>query len=208
VRPRWAPSMLATVALLLAACTSAEEPTPPTFAKGRPADGASPQALVRLKHEAGIAACPRLPAVGGPAADGLPDITLGCLGGGRPVNLAALRGVPTVVNVWAQYCGPCVQESPLFQRLHEEKGTPVRVIGVDFDDPLTARAISFAASVGITYPQLTDPDTDLRTTMGVTALPVTFFVDAQGRVTERLIGPVTSYDQLTSLVRDHLGVTL
>jgi cytochrome c biogenesis protein CcmG, thiol:disulfide interchange protein DsbE len=199
--------LVAAAAMVLSGCAGSAEPTAPTFGTGRTGDSTPPQALAKLKQRAGIAACPRLPAVDGPAEGGMPDVTLGCLGGGRPVNLAALRGSPTLVNVWAQYCGPCKEESPLLQRLHEDSATPIRVIGIDFDDPLTSRAIAFAASVGVTYPQLADPDTELRTTMGVAALPVTFFVDPNGEVTGRFYGAVTSYQQLTGLVEDHLGVT-
>jgi len=194
------------IATLSAASCSRADNTPALSRDSTAAPSA--QSLAVLKRQAGIEPCPRTPTTVHAIDNGLPDITLGCLGGGREVDLAALRGIPTVVNLWAQWCGFCRSELPLFQRLHEQAGKRVRVIGIDFDDPEAEAAIAFAGALGMTYPQLADPDTLLKAFIGVSGLPVTLFVAADGTVAGWQIGVVDAYGQLTRLVSEKLGVSL
>ena len=118
-----------------------------------------------------------------PSTAGCPRSRLPCLGGGRDVDLAGLTGEPTVLNFWAQTCGPCRQESPLFQQLHETGD--VRVLGVDFYDPIPGKALAFADELGLTYPQIADPEAATRAPMRVQGLPMTVFVDEDGKVDPR-----------------------
>ena len=196
---------LATLMVTVAACSKAEQ-TPSI--SGDSTAASSSQGLTALKRQAEIEPCPRTSPNVEAVEGGLPDISLTCLGGGRQVNLAGLRGAPTVVNLWAQWCGPCRSEVRLFQRLHEQAGDRIRVIGIDFDDPQAGAAIAFAASQGMTYPQLTDPDTVLRASVGVPGLPITLLVAPDGTIAGRQIGPIDSFGQLTQLVNDNLGVRL
>ncbi|MEP6525775.1 MAG: TlpA disulfide reductase family protein [Nocardioidaceae bacterium] len=198
---------LVVAALTAASCSNTDEAKTPA-PNGDATAASAPQDLAALKRQAGIEPCPRSSAKVEAIDDGLPDVTLSCLGGGREVDLAGLRGRPTVVNLWAQWCGPCRSEVPLFQRLHEQAGGRVQVIGIDFDDPQAGRAIAFAGELGMTYPQLADPDTLLKGSVGVPGLPVTLFVAADGTIAGRQIGPVDSYGQLIQLVSDDLGVRL
>jgi cytochrome c biogenesis protein CcmG/thiol:disulfide interchange protein DsbE len=190
--------------LSVASCSKANDP--PAIS-GDSSAASNAQSLAALKRQAGIDPCPSTPSEVQAIDGGLPDITLGCLGGGRDVDLAGLRGTPTVMNVWAQWCGPCRTEVRLFQRLHERAGKRVRVIGIDFEDQ-AGEALAFAKAEGMTYPQLADPGTRLKGTVLVPGLPVTLFVASDGTIAGRQIGPVDSYDQLTRLVSDNLGVSL
>ncbi len=158
--------------------------------------------LAAAKKAAGIASCPATEAA--PAQGGLPDVRLECLGGGREVGLAELRG-PTLVNVWASWCGACRQEAPFLAEA-ARPGSAVSVIGVDHADPAPEAAVAFAGAAGWTYPQLYDADLVFRTRLQVTALPVTFFVRADGTVAGRHAGPFTSSQQLADETREHLGV--
>ena len=196
---------LATAMLAVAGCSKGDQ-TPSISGDSTAASHA--QSLPALKRQAGIEPCPPTPANVEAVDGGLPDVTLSCLGGGRQVNSAGLRGAPTVVNLWAQWCGPCRSEVRLFQRLHEQAGNRVRVIGIDFADPQAGAAIAFAASQGMTYPQLSDPDTALKASVGVPGLPVTLFVAADGTIAGRQFGPIDSFGQLIELVNDDLGVGL
>lgn len=156
-----------------------------------------------LQARAALDPCPEVS--GRPVIQGsLPDVELSCLGPGPKVRLAALAGVPTVVALWAAWCGPCQREAPAFQRLHVVAGDRVRVLGVLTED--TPRdALDAAAHLGIHYPSVVDGDGRLLDHSGVRALPVTYFVEASGRA-YRYVGPALSYDALRRLVAQHLGV--
>lgn len=161
--------------------------------------------LRAIKRQAGIADCPATDPAAEPVASGLPEVTLPCLGGGRRVDLSGLRG-PLVLNLWAQWCGPCREELPFYQRLHEQAGGRVTVLGVDYQDTQPGAALALAEASGVTYPSVADPAASLRVPFRVRGLPAVVLVDGQGRVvhTEYLV--VRSYAQLAGLVEEHLGV--
>ncbi len=163
--------------------------------------------LRTLKATAGIAPCPASPSAPDAKSSDLPLITLPCLGGGRDVELAGLRG-PLLLNFWSQTCGPCRQESPLLQRFSVAAAGKVSVMGVDFFDPRPALALEFAKAYGLTYPQVADPDAATKADLHIAGLPTTLLVDSAGRVTYTQVGAVTSAAQLSQLVRAHLGVTV
>ncbi|RXW32835.1 TlpA family protein disulfide reductase [Propioniciclava flava] len=186
---------------LLAGCASPQDDTPaPSVAVDA--------ALVTQREQAGIEDCPLTPASAEPVPGGLPDLLLGCLGSGRQVNLAGLRGSPMVINFWAQWCGPCRAEAPSLAQFAQRAHGKVAVLGVDYSDPDPSLALAFAQQSGWTYPHVTDP---LRQTAGpirFTGIPVTIFVDAQGRIVYRTIGAVASVDQLVEATHTYLGVDL
>ena len=157
--------------------------------------------LTAAKKAAGIADCPTTDAA--PAKGGLPDARVECLGGGREVRLAALRG-PLIVNVWASWCGPCRTEAPFLAEAGRT-GSAVPVIGVNFNDPAPDAAVTFAADAGWTYPQLYDSGQVLRRVQ-VSGLPVTLFVRSDGTVAGRHTGEFTSSQELADVSRQYLGV--
>lgn len=196
----------AVVAVLLLAAACAAQPDAPQ--PQQPSVDVDTPALRAQKAAAGIEDCPT--AKGAPPADAaLPDLTLPCLGGGPAVDLSTLEG-PLVISLWAQWCEPCREELPFYQRLHEEGAGKVRVLGIDYLDPQPAGALALADATGVTFPSLADPDGRLRQPWRVRGLPGVVFVDEQGRVTNPGARPtylvIESYQQLTDLVREHLGV--
>ena len=130
----------AALALALSACAPA---TDSSQASGSSRPGAAnvdvdtPE-LRDLKDDAGIAAC----AAGDDSQveDGLPNVTLPCLGGGPDVNLATLRG-PMVVNLWAVWCTPCRKELPILQKFQEKHGDRVPMLGIDYNDTQPEQAL-------------------------------------------------------------------
>lgn len=199
-------ALVAVLLLLTSACSEqpdvGEEPPPSV-------DVDTPE-LRAQKEAAGIEDCPwskHRP----PADAALPDVTLPCLGGGPGVDLSTLKG-PLVINLWAQWCEPCRDELPYYQRLHEEGAGKVTVLGIDYLDPQPGGAIALAEATGVTFPSLADPDGRLRQEWRVRGLPGVVFVDAEGRVTNPDARPtftvIETYEQLTDLVREHLGVDL
>jgi thiol-disulfide isomerase/thioredoxin len=198
----------ASAVLLLASCTT--DGTAGGTAPGESApqvfetdvDVATPE-LAALRAEAGMEPCgaPERPPVEG----GLPEVTLPCLGGGEDVTLSSLRG-PLVVNLWASWCGPCREELPYYERLHEQGGVPV--LGIDYQDVLPAEALQLAAETGVTYPSLADPGGALRGPLRVRGLPLLLLVAEDGTVAYRDFVAIESYEQLAGLVEEHLDVTV
>ena len=150
--------------------------------------------------------CPEQPAAEARGRTTLPPLAFDCLGGGS-VDLGAAPGVPTLVNLWGSWCGPCREELPLLQQFAESAGDRVRVVGVISKDGV-AQADSFAADADVTFPSAFDGEGELMTELGLNSLPHTYFVDADGGVRYTKTGPFTSVDELESLVAEHLGVRL
>lgn len=194
--------------LVLAGCAGDDDgTTAPTFAGGRPAaesDVDTPE-LAAAREAAGIEACPET-SDDAPVAEGLPGLTLPCLGGGPDVRLAGLRGRPHVVNLWASWCPPCREELPVLQAAHETLGDAVGFVGVDHDDPDPLAALELAEGAGVTYPLVSDPEAALRKPLGVVGLPQTVFVDAEGRVVATERTAYASEQELLDAVEEHLGV--
>jgi thiol-disulfide isomerase/thioredoxin len=107
--------------------------------------------------------------------------------------------------VWAQWCGPCREELPWFEQLHQAAGDELTVLGINWQDVQPEGALSFASDAGVTFASLADPDGSLRD--GGRGLPLLYLVDADGTVTLRR-GQVDSYEQLLALVQDHTGVVV
>ncbi|WP_346620005.1 TlpA disulfide reductase family protein [Blastococcus montanus] len=105
--------------------------------------------------------------------------------------LDRLTGRPTLVNLWATWCGPCREEMPLLQEAYAHHGEQVRFLGVDVQDAPDA-ARWFLDEHGVDYPHAVDADGELLRLLGVRGLPVTLALDADGRVVDRVVGQLTS----------------
>jgi hypothetical protein len=99
-------------------------------------------------------------------------------------------------------------ELPYYQRLHEEGQGEVAVLGIDYLDTQPEGALALAKATGVTFPLLADPDGLLRPEFRIRGLPGVVLVDADGRVTRVEFSVMQSYEQLTALVEEHLGVTV
>jgi len=114
-------------------------------------------------------------------------------------RIAALRGYPAVVNVWASWCGPCRFEFPHFQQAAADYGKRVAFLGVDSQDSDDA-AGTFLEEAPVPYPSYTDPDKDIADSLGATlGLPDTAFYDRGGKLVYLKQGP---YDDLAELRAD------
>ena len=125
-------------------------------------------------------------------------------------DVADARGKVLVLNVWGQWCGPCVAEMPHLQQVWSElsaAGKPVQLMGINYRDGVeTARA--FLRANKITYPSLADDGgTTLLALRGkANTTPTTLVLDRRGRIAARVSGPVTAAT-LSGLVNDVLGET-
>jgi thiol-disulfide isomerase/thioredoxin len=185
------------VAAVLAGCGSAGA----TGTAG--GTGAAPSSAPAVRNV--LQACPVQPHRPASGEVTLPKRRFSCPGGGT-LDLGRAPGVPTVVNLWGSWCGPCRDELPVMQQLADVAGDRLHVVGVISKDGLP-QAESFAADTKVTFPSAFDGQGELMTGVGINALPYTYFLDPDGAVVYTQVGPVASIRQLRALVADHLKVS-
>ena len=101
---------------------------------------------------------------------------------GKPVDLKDLRGRVVLVNFWATWCDPCREEMPSIERLRSKMaGRPFEVVTVNYGEA-PERIREFIQRHRITLPVWLDPDKRSAADWSAGGLPMTFLVDAEGRL--------------------------
>ncbi len=109
---------------------------------------------------------------------------------GTPFRLGARRGMPTLVNLWATWCAPCVTEMPALDRLAQARGDSLLVVGVSQDLDGWDRVRPFVAKARLrTMTIVLDREGKLAAALGAGGLPLTVLYDADGREIWRVNGP-------------------
>jgi thiol-disulfide isomerase/thioredoxin len=123
---------------------------------------------------------------------------------GSTVDLAALRGKIVVVNFWASWCPPCVEEMPSLNRFaqaYAPKGVEVVAISVD-DDPKAYK--EFLDKNHLTLVTARDPDKKINAQYGTFRYPETYIADRQGRLVRKIVGEANWLDPRVIEIFDDL----
>jgi len=106
-------------------------------------------------------------------------------------SLALHRGKWVLVNFWATWCPPCIEEIPELTALHQARGArDLIVIGVATDDEV-ADVKAFVAKNGVRYPVVIGDEKTSSQLGDVSGLPTSYLFDPRGRQVYRRVGPVT-----------------
>jgi len=108
---------------------------------------------------------------------------------GTGMSLDDYKGKYVLLNFWATWCPPCIQELPSLNNIHErfrDKGLVVVGISVDEDKQAYQQ---FLKARGVTFPTARDPEQTVNTRYGTTKFPETYLIDPDGYVRRKYVGP-------------------
>lgn len=121
---------------------------------------------------------------------------------GSEVTLASLRGKPALVNFFASWCTPCIREAPAVQRAYAQLSGRAGVVAVAWNDT-RGSTLSYLKRFGWTMPVLEDPNGEVGDSYGISGLPTTFVLDAEGHILKRLAGPQTTAQLVAAVPVSH-----
>ena len=124
---------------------------------------------------------------------------------GNAVNLSDLKGKVVLVNFWATWCAPCIEEMPSMQKLRDKIGiSGFEVLAVNYQEG-TARIYDFLKKRPLKLTIIRDSDGAAKTAWGVKVFPTSFIIGPDGRVRYSVIGDVDwTSTRIESQIRDLL----
>jgi peroxiredoxin len=117
-----------------------------------------------------------------------PDFTLKAVQDGTNHSLSQYRGKVVLLNFFTFFCGPCRQEMPHLSQMYQEmKGQGLQTIGIALAS--TPEQIKqLVSQLGLTYPVLEGNDAVSKAYGNIELVPVTFIIDRQGNIAEKILG--------------------
>jgi peroxiredoxin len=131
-----------------------------------------------------------------------PDFSLQNLSG-QNVQIQDYRGKVVLVNFWATWCGPCVEELPLFQKYHELYSPEFVVLAIDNQETVD-KVQPFVDQLGLTFEILLDLDASVSVLYQAFGLPTSAIIDQEGMIRFQHIG-IIGEEQLQNYLTQ-LGV--
>lgn len=125
---------------------------------------------------------------------------------GKPVTLAAFKGKPVLVNLWATWCAPCVREMPTLEKVAARAGDKLKVLTVSQDRDGVDLAPTFARGGFKLLEQYRDTEQKLGFAYETGVLPTTVLYDAEGKEVWRVVGAM-DWDgpRANTLLADFIG---
>jgi thiol-disulfide isomerase/thioredoxin len=125
---------------------------------------------------------------------------------GKQATIADYRGTPVLMNLWATWCAPCVQEMPTLEALAKREGDGLKVLTISQDMDGPAKVVPYFQQAGFAAIEpWSDPD--LRFSVGLGAnLPTTILYDGEGREVWRITGAIDwAGDEARALIGEARG---
>ncbi len=108
---------------------------------------------------------------------------------GKELRLSTLKGKPLLINIWATWCGPCVLEMPMLDRLASENAASLKVLTISQDSTQPEKVAAFFTDRKLTHLEAwLDPENQLIDHYKADTLPTTIYYDARGREVWRFVG--------------------
>jgi len=106
------------------------------------------------------------------------------------VSLADYKGKVVLLNIWATWCLPCVDEMPSMEKLHLElKEEGFEILAVSIDETGAKAVLPFMNKHKLSFPALTDTKGVTKSLYQTTGVPESFIIDKDGIIVEKIIGP-------------------
>ena len=119
-----------------------------------------------------------------------PDFTFPGLDG-RLVRLSDYRGKVVLLNIWATWCPPCVEEMPSMEKLYQVlKGRDFEILAASIDKPGAKAVAPFMQKYKLTFPAVINPEGTIQNLYGTTGVPESFIIDKKGVIRKVVIGPI------------------
>ena len=116
----------------------------------------------------------------------------------NPVKLSDYLGQPVVLNFWASWCGPCKSEMPEFQKAFESYGDSIQFLMVDVGEAM-ADGKAFLSAAAYTFPAYFDIRSEAATAFQVSAIPATYFINADGQIVDSYVGAISESTLLAGI---------
>ena len=116
-----------------------------------------------------------------------PDFTV--KDGDHSVALHDLKGKPVILNFWATWCPPCIEEMPSLVRLQKKVGNRAVILAVSIDTDEAAYH-KFLKDYNVDLLTVRDPDQKVSTLYGTSMWPETYIIDGMGTIRRKFIGAV------------------